>query len=88
MDELVAVGRAEGVNLPDESVEAMRSFYLGLPDTHTTSFQRDFEDRRRTELESLAGSVVRRGDARGVETPRFDVLYAVLKAGALSFGGA
>lgn len=87
MDELVAVGRAEGVNLPDESVAAMRSFYLELPDSHTTSLQRDYEDQRRVELESLAGSVVRRGDTQGVATPRFDVLYAVLKARALSFGG-
>ena len=87
LDEVVAVGRAAGVNLPEESVESMRSFYLNLPDTHTTSMQRDYEDQRRVELESLAGSVVRRGDALGVETPSFDVLYAVLRARALSFGG-
>jgi ketopantoate reductase len=38
-------------------------------------------------MESLTGTVVRRGDALGVPTPNFDVLYALLKARALSFGG-
>jgi len=47
--------------------------------------QRDFEARRRVELEHLAGTVVRR--ALGVPTPAFDVLYAILKVRALSFGG-
>jgi 2-dehydropantoate 2-reductase len=87
MSEVVAVGRAAGVNLPDESVRAMEAFYLGLPETHSTSMQRDYEDERRVELESLAGSVVRRGAALGVPTPNFDVLYAILKVRALSFGG-
>lgn len=87
MDEIVAVGRASGVTLPDESVEAMRRFYLDLPDSHTTSMQRDFEEQRRVELESLAGSVVRRGDAVGVPTPIFDVVYPILRVRARSFGG-
>jgi 2-dehydropantoate 2-reductase len=87
MDEVVSVGRASGVELPPESVEAMRAFYLGLPDTHTTSMQRDYEDQRRVELESLAGTVVRRGRALGVPTPGFDALYAILKVRALSFRG-
>jgi 2-dehydropantoate 2-reductase len=87
MDEVVSVGRASGVELPPESVEAMRAFYLGLPDTHTTSMQRDYEDQRRVELESLAGTVLRRGQALGVPTPNFDALYAILKVRALSFGG-
>jgi 2-dehydropantoate 2-reductase len=86
-DEVVSVGRAGGVNLPNESVEQMRAFYLNLPDTHSTSMQRDYEDQRRVEMESLAGTVVRRGDALGVPTPSFDVLYALLKARALSFSG-
>lgn len=87
MGEIVAVGRAAGVNLPDESVKAMEGFYLALPDTHTTSMQRDYEDERRVELEHIAGTVVRRGDGLGVPTPNFDVLYGILKVRALSFGG-
>jgi 2-dehydropantoate 2-reductase len=87
VDEVAAVGRAQGVNLPDESVTSMVNFFNNLPDTHTTSMQRDFDARRKVELEALAGTVVRKGDALGVETPRFDVIYAILRTRAESFGG-
>ncbi|MFN8522864.1 MAG: 2-dehydropantoate 2-reductase [Chloroflexota bacterium] len=87
VDETAAVGRASGVNLPGESVEGVVKFFSNLPDTHTTSMQRDFDAKRRVELEELAGSVVRRGDALGVDTPRFDVIYAILSTRARSFGG-
>jgi 2-dehydropantoate 2-reductase len=87
MQEVHAVGRATGVNLPDESAENMEKFFLNLPDTHTTSMQRDYDAQRRVELEHLAGTVVRRGLAVGVPTPAFDVIYAVLRIRALSFGG-
>lgn len=87
MREVQAVGQAAGVHLPEESAEAVERFFMGLPDTHTTSMQRDYEARRRVELEHLAGTVVRRGRATGVPTPTFDIMYAVLRTRALSFGG-
>ena len=87
MQEVLAVGRASGVNLPDESAANVEKFFLNLPDTHTTSMQRDYDGQRRVELEHLAGSVIRRGKAVGVATPTFDVVYAVLRIRALSFGG-
>ena len=85
--EVAAVGRAAGVNLPETSIEAVEQFFQNLPATHTTSMQRDFEGQRRVELEHLAGTVVRRGDALGVDTPKFDVVYAILKVRAQSFNG-
>jgi len=87
MQEVHAVGRASGVNLPDESAVNVEKFFLGLPDTHTTSMQRDYDGQRRVELEHLAGSVVRRGKAVGVPTPVFEPVYAILRIRALSFGG-
>src|SRR5437763_1578472 len=63
--EVAEVGRAAGVNLPEESVRSVETFFENLPNSHTTSMQRDFENRRRVELEQVAGSVVRRGDALG-----------------------
>jgi ketopantoate reductase len=60
---------------------------MNLPDTHTTSMQRDYDGRRRVELEHLAGTVVRRGLALGVPTPNFDLIYTILRVRALSFGG-
>jgi 2-dehydropantoate 2-reductase len=87
MREVSAVGQAFDVAITDATAQNVQRFFAGLPDTHTTSMQRDFEAKRKVELEYLTGAVVRRGDEVGVETPRFDVVYAVLKARALSFGG-
>ena len=87
MQEVHAVGRASGVDLPDESAVNVEKFFLNLPDTHTTSMQRDYDGQRRVELEHLAGTVIRRGKAVGVPTPTFDTVYAVLRIRALSFGG-
>lgn len=87
MHEVHAVGRASGVNLPDESAVNVEKFFLNLPETHTTSMQRDYDGQRRVELEHLAGTVIRRGKAVGVPTPIFDTVYAVLRIRALSFGG-
>jgi 2-dehydropantoate 2-reductase len=87
MHEVHAVGKASGVNLPDESPVTVEKFFLNLPETHTTSMQRDYDGQRRVELEHLAGTVVRRGKAVGVPTPTFDTVYAILRIKALSFGG-
>jgi len=87
MQEVQAVGKASGVDLPPASAESVETFFMGLPDTHTTSMQRDYDGKRRVELEHLAGTVIRRGKAVGVPTPTFDVVYAILRTKALSFGG-
>ena len=87
MHEVHAVGRASASTCPDESAANMEQFFLNLPDTHTTSMQRDYDGQRRVELEHLAGTVVRRGKAVGVPTPTFDTVYAILRIKALSFGG-
>jgi 2-dehydropantoate 2-reductase len=85
--EIRAVGQTSGVNLPDESAERIEALFLNQPDTHTASMQRDFEAGKRVELETLAGSVVRRGRQVGVPTPVFTTVYAILRARALHYGG-
>ena len=87
LGEIWAVGLAAGVNLPEESAEKVKAMILRMTHTHTVSMQRDFEGGRRVELESLAGSVVRRGRKHGVPTPIFSAVYAILRARALNFGG-
>jgi 2-dehydropantoate 2-reductase len=86
-DEIRAVGRAAGVHLPDEAAERVKRMYLGVTEGHTVSMQRDFEAGKRVELETLTGSVVRRGKEQGVPTPHFSAFYPILRARALSFGG-
>jgi 2-dehydropantoate 2-reductase len=85
--EIRAVGTAAGVNLPDEAAERVKGMYLGVSEGHTVSMQRDFEAGKRVELETLTGSVVRRGKEHGVPTPNFSAFYPILRAKALSFGG-
>ena len=85
--ETVAVGRAAGAALPPDAVEAAIRLIQALPADMRTSMQRDYERRRRVELEELTGAVVRLGRRLGVPTPVYDVLYAVLRVRALAFGG-
>jgi 2-dehydropantoate 2-reductase len=85
--EAVAVGRASGVALPADAVEATMDVIRAFPAEATTSMQRDFAARRRTELDQLTGAAARRGAALGVPTPAFAALYAVLRVRALAFGG-
>ncbi len=87
LKEVHAVGRASGVNLPDESAASTEAFFMNLPDTHTTSMQRDYDAQRRVELEHLAGTVIRRGKSVGVPTPLFEVVYAILRTRAVTYGG-
>ena len=84
--EIRAVGLATGVNLTDEVAARVEALFLGLSDGHTLSMQRDFAAGKRVELESLTGSVVRRGRQVGVPTPIFSAVYAILRARALSAG--
>jgi len=87
MREVQAVGQASGVNLPEESATSTEQFFMNLPDTHTTSMQRDYDAQKRVELEHLAGTVIRRGKAVGVPTPLFDAVYPILKVRAVTYGG-
>jgi 2-dehydropantoate 2-reductase len=84
--EIRAVGLASGVDLPDEAAERVKAMHERLTDAHTVSMQRDFEAGRRVELETLTGTVVRRGKGVGVPTPLFSALYAILRAKAISMG--
>ena len=86
--EIRAVGLASGVDLPDDAAERVKAMHERLTDAHTVSMQRDFEAGRRVELETLTGTVVRRGKGVGVPTPLFSALYAILRAKAISMGVA
>lgn len=78
MHEVEAVGLASGVALADDGVERAMTFVDTPPFEGTSSLHRDFEAGRRTELEALAGAVVRIGHEQGVPTPVHDFLYGSL----------
>jgi 2-dehydropantoate 2-reductase len=67
--EVVAVGRALGVNLADDFVEQRMASVETLPPQMTASMQGDLARGNRLELPWLSGAVVELGKRTGVPTP-------------------
>jgi 2-dehydropantoate 2-reductase len=76
--EVGAVARARGIDLPGDAVDNVMAFSDGLPDMRS-SLQKDLEEGRPLEIESLAGATSRLGKEAGVPTPLHDFIYACLK---------
>jgi 2-dehydropantoate 2-reductase len=78
--EVVAVGTAAGVVLPD--VERLTAAAIKLGEAMamaTSSTEQDISRGRPTEIDSLNGYVVRRGKDLGVHTPVNSTVYALVK---------
>jgi 2-dehydropantoate 2-reductase len=69
MRETVAVGRAQGVKLPDDFAEQRLGFIDGLPADMTSSMHHDLERGRPLEVRWLSGGVAEMGAKIGVPTP-------------------
>jgi 2-dehydropantoate 2-reductase len=78
MGEIFAVGRAHGVALRDDSVEAALGWADRLAAGATASLQRDVAEGRPSELEAWNGAVVRLGREKGVATPFHTFVYHAL----------
>jgi 2-dehydropantoate 2-reductase len=79
VDEVAAVARASGVRLPADLHARLEQYAIRLPASTRSSLLIDLSQGKPTEIESLAGSVVRRSRALGVSAPLMTALYAVLK---------
>ncbi len=69
MQEAVAVGRALGVNLPENYAQDRLAFADSVPATMDSSLHNDLKNGNRLEVEWLAGGVVQLGKKAGVATP-------------------
>ncbi|MDB5881749.1 MAG: 2-dehydropantoate 2-reductase [Ramlibacter sp.] len=69
MREVVAVGRAHGVSLPEDYADIRMKFAEELPADMTASMHHDLERGNRLEVRWLSGGVVELGKAKGVPTP-------------------
>jgi 2-dehydropantoate 2-reductase len=69
MREVVAVGRAHGVPLPEDYAEQRLEFADGVSPDMTSSMHHDLERGNRLEVPWLSGGVVELGTQVGVETP-------------------
>lgn len=67
--EVVAVGRAHGVALPEDYADNRMAFGDTLPADMTSSMHHDLEKGNRLEVEWLSGGVVKLGREKGVPTP-------------------
>jgi 2-dehydropantoate 2-reductase len=69
MREVVAVGRAHGVRLPEDFAEKRLAFCDGLPAEMDSSMHADLDVGNRLEVEWLSGAVVELGKTVEVGTP-------------------
>ena len=77
--EVVALARAEGVNLPLEpALEAMRKIAGAMP-AQLSSTAQDMARGKPSEIDHLNGFVARRGAALGIATPANQALYALVR---------
>ena len=77
--ETVAVGLAEGVRLPPDTVGQTLAIMRSMPAYHTTSMGNDLLRGNRLELPWFAGKVVELGRSHGIPTPANTFIYTALK---------
>jgi 2-dehydropantoate 2-reductase len=77
--ETIAVGRAEGVSLPPDSIDKGMAMMWSMPNYHMTSMGNDLSRGNRLELPWFAGKVVELGRRHGIPTPVNSFIYAALK---------
>ena len=79
MREVVAVGRAHGVALPEDYADQRLAFADTVPATMTSSMHHDLERGNRLEVAWLSGGVVQLGREAGVPTPCNRAVWDILE---------
>ena len=77
--EVIAVGRAKGIALPDDAFDKAMAFTRAAPPAMMASMAHDLIRGGRIELPWLSGKVVALGRELNVPTPVHAVLHAILK---------
>ncbi|WP_353808707.1 2-dehydropantoate 2-reductase [Agromyces sp. SYSU T00194] len=78
--EAVAVGRAEGAELPDDLADEIVAAYRAGPGDGINSLHADRLAGRPMEIDARNGAIVRAGARHGIPTPRNELLVALLGA--------
>lgn len=78
--ECLAVARAEGARLGDDTVEETVDLFRRAPEDMTTSMLSDRENRRRLEWDLRNGVIIRKARAHNLATPISDILVPLLAA--------
>src|SRR5579884_1807629 len=77
--EAIAVGRAEGVALPDDAFDKTIATMRSMPDHHMTSMGNDLIRGNRLELPWFAGKIAELGRRHAIPTPVNAFVYTALK---------
>lgn len=80
--ECEAVGRAKGVDLPDDFTDDRIRYAENIDPASMSSMSRDFARGRRIEADTFNGAIVRLGAETGVRTPRNADVYDAIRAAA------
>lgn len=83
LEEVCAVGTAEGVDVPDGTVDRWIEFAEELDVDAYSSLHYDMVHDKRMELEALHGAVIRKGDEHDVDVPMHRAVYAILRPWAV-----
>lgn len=78
MREVIAVGRAQGVDLAEDFAENRLEFADSLPDDMDSSMHHDLQNNRPIEVNWLSGGVVKLGKEKGVPTPANSAVCDIL----------
>lgn len=79
VEEGVAVARASGVTLEAAPIHALTEVSMTDHANHEASMLQDIKARRRTEIDSINGEIVRAGQANGVAAPVLETLWRLVK---------
>lgn len=80
MGEILNIAYAEKINLTKDDLEDVVDILIHYPPEKKTSMLQDIESRRRTEIDSFAGTVIEYGKKCHIDTPVNSLLYHVIKA--------
>ena len=79
MSEVIRVANAAGVKLTERLAEDQREFTRNFP-PYKTSMLQDYEAGRALEVEAILGNTLRAARRYGVDVPRIECCYALLKS--------
>jgi 2-dehydropantoate 2-reductase len=83
MEEVVAVGRAQGVDLAEDTVDGLLRLAMQLDPESYSSLHYDLTHGKPMELEALQGTAVRLARKHGLAAPNCEAIYAILKPWAV-----
>ncbi|MCQ5154089.1 ketopantoate reductase family protein [Ruminococcus bicirculans (ex Wegman et al. 2014)] len=79
MREFLLVSNAYGIDLNEDDIDDVMSYYLSFNVSKHTSMLEDVIHKRKTENEFIAGYISRLAIKLGIYTPNIDMLYELIK---------